>query len=343
MIDVQTARSDIGSYEQVNAALAEARQDAFALVLRQATMQRFGAPTARTHGFSDFVHSYARTAEHDGRGRRLHVQHACQRLQLVRALDHVGHLLDALHLFVLVALACDGDAHRVLEVVLRQAEDALGHRGREQRCLAACGRARQDRFQVIGEAHVEHLVRFVEHHAAHLREIHGAARQVIHRAARGRNHHGHTAVQHARLLTKGRTAIDRQHAGAQGLAVLVHGLGDLHGQLARRHQHERARLVALQLHARCQVQQRQGKGRRLARACRRLAQQVAARQQHGDGLALDGRGFLIAQRRHCGREFRLQTQRCESGRRSGLLLLCFVLHRMRYCRMHHPERATETR
>ncbi len=68
------------------------------------------------------------------------------------------------------------------------------------------------------------------------------------------------------------------------MRVLVDRLGHLHRQLARRHEHERARRAATALRIAAQpMEQRQRERGRLAGAGRRLAEQVAAREQ--DGIA----------------------------------------------------------
>ena len=63
--------------------------------------------------------------------------------------------------------------------------------------------------------------------------------------------------------------------------VLVDGFGDLHGQLARRHQDEPPRAPAARGCAMTAVDHRQRKGRGLAGAGAGLRQQVAARQKTG--------------------------------------------------------------
>jgi hypothetical protein len=75
----------------------------------------------------------------------------------------------------------------------------------------------------------------------------------------------------------------------------VDRLGDLHGQLARRHEHERAgvRPVAATKPLECGQRERCG----LARAGRRLGEDVAPLEQRRDRLALDRRRLLVAEAR----------------------------------------------
>ena len=56
----------------------------------------------------------------------------------------------------------------LLQVPLGDRQDPRRHRRREQRGLPRLRRRLEDRVEVLGEAHVEHLVRFVEHEHAHV-------------------------------------------------------------------------------------------------------------------------------------------------------------------------------
>ena len=125
-------------------------------------MQRLGAIAVRVERFDERVHLDARPAEHEGRRRILDVEHALQGGRLVRARHDVGHLTDARQLAgaafsrAMVMRAGDRGA-------LRDRENPRRHRRREERRLPRRGRGLQDRVDVLGEAHVEHLVGLVEH------------------------------------------------------------------------------------------------------------------------------------------------------------------------------------
>jgi hypothetical protein len=70
---------------------------------------------------------------------------------------------------------------------------------------------------------------------------------------------------------------------------------DLHRELARRHEDERARLPRLGLATLAPLEQGQRERRRLPRARRRLAEEVAAREERRDRLALDRRRLFVAE------------------------------------------------
>ena len=179
------------------------------------------------------------------------------------------------------------------------ARNARRHRGREERGLTLRRQRVENRLQVVGEPHVEHLVGFVEHDALDVGQLERAALDVIDRAPRRGDDDVDPALQGAKLLLNGLATVDRDDAGSERVPVLVHRLGDLHRQLPRRNEDERARpsrLIAASRFVVDALEQRQRERRRLSRSRGRLTEQVASLEQRRDGLALDGRGLLVAER-----------------------------------------------
>ena len=95
------------------------------------------------------------------------------------------------------------------------------HGRREERRLPLRRRGGEDRLDVLGEAHVEHLVRLVEDEDAHRVELQRAPLQVVERAAGGRHHDVDAALQGADLLVHRRAAVERHDAEVEPLRVLV--------------------------------------------------------------------------------------------------------------------------
>ena len=138
-------------------------------------------------------------------------------------------------------LARDRDAHRVLQVARRDRRDARRHRRREERRLLVGRRRREDRLEVLGEAHVEHLVGLVEDDDAHAGRGAACLRLMWSSARPGVATTTSTPrFERADLDVHRRAAVDRHDAEARGLAVPVDRLGDLHRELARRHEHDAA-------------------------------------------------------------------------------------------------------
>ena len=150
----------------------------------------------------------------------------------------------------------------------------------------------EDRLDVVGEAHLEHLVGLVEHEEAQLAEVERALLEVVHDAARRADDDVDAAAQRAQLHAVGLAAVDRQHVHALEVGgVPLERLADLQGELARRGEDQRLRLLLLEVEP---AEDRQREGRRLARAGLGESDDVAPLEQGGDRRLLDGGGVLVA-------------------------------------------------
>ena len=121
------------------------------------------------------------------------------------------------------------------------------------------------------------------------------------------------------LLKHRRAAVERQHAQSAAARVLVHRFGDLHGQLARRDEHEPVGAPAIVGpevgdEGGDAVQHRQRERRRLARAGCGLREQVEPFEQQRNRLALNRRWLLVSKRRHRRDDRIVQPEGGESGR-----------------------------
>ena len=128
----------------------------------------------------------------------------------------------------------------------------------------------------------------------------------------GRGHDDvHAALEHLELVDDGLAAVDGQHVGVELAAVLVDGLGHLHGELAGGHEDEGDGLGGGAGHD--ALEDGQGEGRGLAGAGGGLAEQVPARDERRDGLGLDRRGLLVAERGERAEQLGAQAQVGERG------------------------------
>ena len=139
-----------------------------------------------------------------------------ERRRLVRAADDVGDLADARQLAGGGLLARDRDARGILQVPLAQSTgSAPASSPRTAPSAASSGVAFEDRVEVLGEAHVEHLVGFVEDEHAQRVELQRPAADVIERAARRGDDDVGAALERADLLVHRRAAVERQHASGR--------------------------------------------------------------------------------------------------------------------------------
>ena len=176
-------------------------------------------------------------------------------------------------------------------MLLRDASDRRGQRGREQRDLASARNLLEDPLDVIDETHLQHLVGLVEHERRDAAEVEGAALDVIHDPTGRADDDVRATLEAHQLRRVTLAAINGQDVKAfQVRGITLEGLGHLDRKFARRDQHEPLRRAAFDLPA---AQHRQRERSRLAGARLGLAEHVLACQQHGNRGGLDRRRRLV--------------------------------------------------
>ena len=106
--------------------------------------------------------------------------------------------------------------------------------------MGAVGNARKDGFEILLEAHVEHLVGLIENHPLNAAQLYPAAPHEIEHAAGGADDHVDALFECPELAIDRGAAINRQDAESRRAGgESLHVTRDLHAQLACRTENER--------------------------------------------------------------------------------------------------------
>ncbi len=286
--DVEPAGRDVGRHQDRQAPALERDHHAVARALGHVAVQRLDVHALVAQRPVELLGADLRAREDDRLLRALGLQHAHERLDLVLRLGLQEELLDRVDR---QRRGLDLDRHRVVQVALRQRADRPGHRGAEQRRLAAVGHVGEDLLDVLEEAEVEHLVGLVEHDVAARVQDQRVARDQVEHAADRADHDRRARLQVRLLVADRRAAEHGDRVDPLVGAVGAERLRDLDAQLARRREHERLDLRILGVD---RLEHRQPERGGLAGAGLRLADHVTAFEQHGNRLLLDRARRLIA-------------------------------------------------
>ncbi len=299
IVDVESARGDIGRDEDGRAPRAEGVERADALVLRLVAVDRLRADVRGLQLARQAVRAVLRLREDDGAVHLEGVEEMDEELRLLRLEHEVELLVDAVDR---ARDGRDGDLHGVAQERVREVADLLRHGRREEHRLPLRGEQRRDLADRLDEAHVEHAVCLVEHEEVDLAEVDEPLLQEVDETPRRRDEDIDSLLERADLRALPHAAEDDGVAKRRVAAVACEALADLRGQFARRRKDEHLRLAAERRaraagHALEQVvQDRQRERRRLSRARLRDAEDIAARDRGRNRLRLDGRGMLVAVR-----------------------------------------------
>ncbi len=215
VIDVKSARRNVGRHEQLHRVLAEFLHRLVSLRLRQVAVKRLCIVAILYEFVGNLLCLELRAAEDDGVDFGVEVHKTLQCEVLVLGMDEVIHVVHVLGTFVSRThdnlLVC-------AEVAFRHLLHLLAHGGGEQQfaCLSCAfvssGQCVEDVLYVVLETHVEHLVRLVEHYGLHIVQFCHAAVFEIDEST-GCCHDDLGAVaQCADLLVHARAAINRHDA-----------------------------------------------------------------------------------------------------------------------------------
>ena len=336
VVDVEPARGNVRGNQHVQRVVAEAGHDPVPLLLRQTAVEGGGVTAAGGERLCKIVHFATGAGEDQGGGAVLKVQDPAKGGQLVLATDDVGHVANAGLLALGGTLRLHADADGVLEVALGEAGDGPGD-GRGKQCgPTRGGQGAQDLVEVVGEAHVEHLVGLVEDHGLDVVKAQRATVDVINGAPGGCNHDVHATRQTGELRGDGLAAVHGDHAAADLAAVLVDGLGHLHRELARGREDQGGGPAAAAIAGHAAVanvgasltrlvhvdgerlENRQGECGCLAGAGWGFGKKVAAGKQRRDGRGLHRGGLLVAEGGDGAQDARVQAKRRKAVGFDGL-------------------------
>ncbi|EQB30589.1 hypothetical protein M529_19780 [Sphingobium ummariense RL-3] len=290
---VDAARGDVGRDADPRPLVAQRLERVVALVLAMLARQRHGGEAPLGEAGVEVADIVARRAEQDRRFRLVEAQQVDHGIFDIRGGD--GHRLIA-DVAMAPLLPDGGDAQRVTLVALRQRDDRLGHGGGKEQGAPVLRRRVEDLLQILAEAHVEHLVGFVENGRAQRGEIERAALQMIAQAARRADDDMRAAVQRPPFPAGVHAADAGRDPGARVAIEPFQFPADLQRQLARRRDDERQRgggigqlaIVAQQL-----ARHGEAEGNGLARSGLRRDDEVAAGGLPLGDLRLDGgEGFI---------------------------------------------------
>jgi hypothetical protein len=201
------------------------------------------------------------------------------------------------------------DGHGILHETAGEIADVVRVGCREHEVLALLRQELEHALDVVDEAHVEHAVGFVEHEGLDVGQRDRALFGEIEQAARRRDQDVAAVAQLVDLRLLGHAAEDHQRAQVEVLAVVLHALLHLGGELARGREHQRARIASA---ASAQfLQQRQCEPGGLARAGLRAREHVAAGEHGGNRLGLDGSGNRVALVGHGTEQLGLEPENIE--------------------------------
>ena len=208
VVDIKTARSDVGRHKQRQNAVAEFLHHHVALLLREVAVEGVGVISVGDELVGDFLGVAARAAEDDGVDIGGIVGDTLEGKVFVARVHHIVYVSHVLGAGVTRA---DDYLLRILHEALGNLRHLGGHRSREHQHRAVLGYMREDIDNRIDKAHVEHLVSLVEHHRMDTSEMYHSAVDEVDQTPRSSDYNLYSATQSPYLALDAAAAVHGQH------------------------------------------------------------------------------------------------------------------------------------
>ena len=203
-VHIQAPGGHIGGHKHVHMAALEPVNRAFALALGDVAVEHGHVVTLGLQGFGH------RHGDRLGAGKNDHpllgfgFQYPAEGLQFLGRIHREVALADAAGI---VALLANGDFGRIVEVLAGDTANFRRHGGREQHHLALLGQLAEHPFDVVDEAHAQHLIGLIEHQGAQAGKIEGALAHVVHHPPGSADHDLDAALEPGDLIAEVGAAI----------------------------------------------------------------------------------------------------------------------------------------
>ena len=232
-VDVDSACCDVRCDEDRGAAVLETLEDAGALVLCLAAVKRLGSDADCAEAVGDSLATELGAGEHDGAS--VAGTDLGENGILLSTIDEenvVLHRVDA------CAAVFGGVGDVVGQELTNQRLDLTVEGCREQQTLSVCGGLAEDRANLGQEAHVRHLIGFVECGDFHRVEDAGALTQVVAETTRRCDEDVYAAAKLIDLLGERRSTDSGANRESECSGVGVEGVDHLESKLTGGDEHE---------------------------------------------------------------------------------------------------------
>ncbi len=306
VVDMDAARRDIGRHKNPVGAILKALQCLIALTLRTIAMDAGRVMAEASEMLGKAVRTMLGACENQ-KCARFVTQQSGQKFELAILVHFVNVQIDVFRRF---GGNTDRDARRILHVRSHQMRDALLDGRGKQQGLAGFGQILQDQLNGRKKAHVQHAVRFIEHHRLHASEVNQATLQKVTQAARCRDHNLRTVANLAQLPGFVHAAHHNRRPDRGSDGQLHHSFIDLDRQFAGWAEHHRANLARSGLVHVGQhpLDHRDRECQGLSSSSLRRGHYILAGESRGNRLRLHRRGGDEAMLRQIALQYRAQSQ-----------------------------------
>ena len=223
-VDVNAACGDVGRNQYGDLVVLELFERVLTGVLRLVAVDGLGRDACAGQVTRDTVGTVLGAGEDQRLGQRALFEHSAQQVTLGLFVGEVYALLDQLD------RGCrrnDGYMARLVQHVVGQIGNLLGHGSREEQGLTLLGQELQNALDIVDKAHVQHAVGLVQNKALNRADVDQLLTHQIPQTARGCDQNVGAVLDGFDLRILGHTAKDDRRNTAEIAAILAQILVNL--------------------------------------------------------------------------------------------------------------------
>ena len=271
IVHINAPGSHVRCHQNLGFTLAESLHDPVSLLLLQVAVEPFSKIAPVLQLGSQLIHHPLGVAKNNGKVRIVHVQQPGEKLCLVLG-PHIKIVL--LNIFDGQLFFDHFDHLSIPLILVGNVQNGLGHGGGKEGRLPILRGVLQDGFDILPKAHVQHLIRLIQHHCVNPVHFDGVAAHMIHDSSRRAHNDLDTALQGTDLLVDVLAAVHRKQLDAVGVSGnLANFPGHLNGQLPGGTEDQRLQMLIRRVDL---LQYRNGKGCRFTGAGLSLPDNIKA-------------------------------------------------------------------
>ena len=282
---VQTARRDVGSYENIYISSAESLYHLHTVTHLHISVKAFGIDSLCLQKLRDTVYFAFHAAEDDRLFGLLSVQKAHYGVVSVFLFYDIVELANIL---VCRLLLRHRDELGLMKDMAREILYRLRHRRGEEKSLTLLRKVAEYLFYIVQEAHVEHLVGFVENYDRGVEILQFAGAEHIQKPSGGGDNNLCSAAYKIELAPVALSAVYADGSDTGEAAQAEEFVADLCGKFAGRSYDEHIHTASPLYIVECGQTER----RRLSRTCMGLAHNIVTFENQGNYLLLYRAGHL---------------------------------------------------
>ena len=204
VVHVESARSHVGSNQQLQMTLTELLHHQVTLCLAQLAMQWISVISVLNQLIGYLLCLFTSTTENDTVNLRIEVNHALQCRIFIFRMNDISYVI---YVLATLVLSTDCNFFRIVQICFCDTCDIWAHCSREHQRITVLRNFLQDSVDAVGKSHVKHFVGLIHHYVFDSFKMRHLTLHQVNKSSWGSYYDMHSLLQAANLAFDRRATI----------------------------------------------------------------------------------------------------------------------------------------